>query len=68
MNGCVWQGPTQPHLHPIVPSPLFFLKIRKDGTDMWAVVTMILHGYANEHVKQKEKWYNNFIDNKYANK
>jgi hypothetical protein len=32
------------------------------------VVYMTLRGYANEHVKQKEKWYNNFFDNKYVNK
>ena len=57
MNGCAWQGPTHP-LHPMLPlpPPNPFLNIRKEGTDMWSVVSMILHGYGNEHVKQKDKW------------
>ena len=66
MNGCVWQETMRP-LHPSLSLPPF-LDIRKEGTDIWAVVSMILQGYGNEHVKQKETWTNYVIDNKYVNK
>ena len=53
MNGGVFQDPTEP-LHPTLHLTPFFFKIRTVGTDVYAAVTIRLHGYGNEHAEQKK--------------
>ena len=52
MNGGFLQYPTEP-LHPTLHLSPFFNR-RTVGTDVYAALTIKLHGYGNGHAEQKK--------------